>query len=129
MEIYRAPISATDYIAPKIWQVLANSSFTGTLKFQMQVEDDSGSVERAVVLYREEGDYVWCKVELPCDAATGWAEGSGGQASAPIYYFAQAVDPTGNVALALDHGKPFQRMENVAPIYLPLILKNSMEDV
>jgi hypothetical protein len=124
LEIYRAPIDATDYVAPKIWQVLANSSPTGTLKFQMQVEDDSGSVERTVVLYRQEGDYVWTRVELPYDAATGWAEGSVGQVSAPIYYFAQAVDPTGNVALALDHGKPFQRVGGSALIYLPLILRN-----
>ena len=42
-----------------------------------------------------------------------------------IYYFLQAVDATGNVALALDHGNPFQRVtEPHWDIYLPIISRN-----
>jgi hypothetical protein len=44
----------------------------------------------------------------------------------PIEYFVQAVDPTGNVALALDHGNPFQRMVagQIWSVYLPLVSRN-----
>ena len=41
-----------------------------------------------------------------------------------IEYFAQAVDDTGNVAIALDHGMPFTHVTKADyGIYLPLIRK------
>ncbi len=45
----------------------------------------------------------------------------------PIEYFAQAVDPSGNVALALDHGNPFDEVKaavEMPTIYLPLVSRN-----
>ena len=41
----------------------------------------------------------------------------------PVEYFVQAVDPTGNVALALDHGNPFQAQPANTILYRPLIVR------
>jgi len=68
-EIYRAPITATDYIAPSIWQVQAMSS-TAFLSFRVRADDDSGSIARVVVLYQQQGNAQWSKVKLPYDATT-----------------------------------------------------------
>jgi uncharacterized repeat protein (TIGR01451 family) len=106
-EVYHAPITATDFIAPSIWQAEAISTSL-FLRFRVRVEDDSGSVVRTVVLYREEGDPYWSKAELAYDAAAGLAEGFVPPVDSPIYYFVQAVDPTGNVALVLDHESPWK---------------------
>jgi hypothetical protein len=94
------------------------------LIFRMQVEDNSGSIERAVVLHRQEGTNSWESADLLYDDATGWAEAFVPPIGSSIHYLAQAADPTGNVALALDHGKPFHRTETLHWIYLPLVLKN-----
>jgi hypothetical protein len=121
-EIYHAPFTATDFIAPSIWAVEAISSPIA-LGFQVQVDDDRGDIQRVVVLYRELDQDSWSKAELRYDPARGWATGSVARARGPIEYFVQAVDPTGNVALALDHGNPFRRMRVIPPLYLPLIAK------
>jgi hypothetical protein len=118
-EIYHAPFTATDFIAPGIWQVEAIRN-TVVLQFRVRVDDDSGRVSRVVVLYRALGSHTWSKAELVYDAATGWAEGKVGPATGPIEYVVQAVDATGNVALALDHGNPFTRVKPGLMIYLPL---------
>jgi len=68
-EIYRAPTTATDYIAPSIWQVQAMSS-TAFLSFRVRADDDSGSIARVVVLYQQQGNAQWSKVKLPYDATT-----------------------------------------------------------
>jgi hypothetical protein len=39
----------------------------------------------------------------------------------PIEYFAQAVDPSGNVALSLNHGTPYTLVINGGFVYLPLL--------
>jgi hypothetical protein len=62
-------------------------------------------------------------VELDYNSGTGWASGSVPLPGDAIEYFAQAVDPTGNVALALDHGNPFQGVTAVSEVYLPLTLR------
>jgi hypothetical protein len=62
---------------------------------------------------------------LSHNAASGWAEGKVPPLEGPIEYFAQAVDRTGNVALALDHGNPFTEVEAGGAIYLPLIYRDS----
>ena len=56
-----APLTATDYVAPSIWQVEAISG-EKKLEFEVWVKDDSGEVERVVVLYREEGEGSWSRV-------------------------------------------------------------------
>jgi hypothetical protein len=90
------------------------------------VDDDSGEILRTVVLYRRMGDNFWTLAELTYDPDTGWAEGTVPAVDGPIEYFAQAVDPTGNVALALDHGNPFRELTDGQPlrIYLPVALRN-----
>ena len=125
-EVYHAPFEATDYVAPSIWQVQAISS-THYLRFRVQVTDDSWKIQRTVVLYRTLSSGSWSRVELSYDPITGWAMGVVPPVQGPIEYFAQAVDPTGNVALALDHGNPFR--EVVAgkvsyEVYLPIVTAN-----
>jgi hypothetical protein len=121
-EVYHAPFTATDYLAPRIWQVEAYSTST-TLRFRIQVDDNSGSIQRAVMLYRALNTNTWSRAELAFNQTTGWAEGQVGSLQGPFEYFAQAVDLTGNVTLALDRGNPF-RYAPVYKIYLPLVLKN-----
>ncbi|MCP4535611.1 MAG: hypothetical protein GY832_00520, partial [Chloroflexi bacterium] len=105
-EIYHAPLTATDFIAPSVWQVEAISSSL-SLTFRVLVQDDSGSVARTVVLYREQGDTSWSRAELAFDGDSGLAQASVSPVSSAVYYFVQAVDPSGNVALVLDHENPF----------------------
>jgi hypothetical protein len=121
-ELYHAPITATDFIAPSIWQVEAIDAGS-RLTFRVLAEDDSGVLQRTLVLYRPLTSQTWSAVELSYDPATGTAEGSVPPVRGPFEYFAQAVDPTGNVALALDHGLPFRRVSGVFYTYLPLVLK------
>ena len=79
----------------------------------MLVEDDSGSVARVVVLYHTANPTTWDKIELPYDPESGYAEATMPSVNDPLYYFVQAVDPTGNVALALDNGRPFTHVTNL----------------
>jgi hypothetical protein len=125
-DVYHAPFTATDFIAPSIWQVEAISS-THYLRFRVQVTDNSWHIQRTLVLYRTLDSNTWSPAELTYNTKTGWAEGWVGGASGPIEYFAQAVDPTGNVALGLDHGTPFDKVkpgEEIPTIYLPVVTKN-----
>lgn len=124
-QVYHAPFTSTDFIAPSIWQVQALST-TQSLQFRVEVEDDSGMIQRTVVLYRPltgQSRHTWSRVELAYDAASGWAVGSGPPPASPIEYIVQAVDPAGNVALALDHGQPFRRTTDATLVFLPLVLK------
>jgi hypothetical protein len=124
-DVYHAPFTATDFIAPSIWQVEAIST-TSYLQFRVQVADDRWEIRRTVVLYRTLDSGEWSVAELDHDPVSGWAEGKVGPVEGPIAYFAQAVDRMGNVALALDHGNPFTEVEaGVLSIYLPLIYKDS----
>ena len=66
-------------------------------------------------------------VELTYDPLSSLAAGDAPPVDGPIEYFAQAVDSRGNVALALDHGQPFTKVEaGVAPaeVYLPVVFKS-----
>jgi uncharacterized repeat protein (TIGR01451 family) len=110
-QVYHAPYTVTDFIAPSIWQVEAISTSL-FLRLRVRVDDDAGDVARVVVLYRGEDDTSWAKAELPYNAASGLAETFLAPVARPIYYFAQAVDSAGNVALALDHGNPFAGPED-----------------
>ncbi len=118
-DIYHAPFTATDFIAPSIWQVEAISTSV-YLRFRVQVEDDSGEIGRVIALYRRLTGNTWNKVELVYNPLTGWAEGDAAVVEEPIEYLVQAVDPTGNVAVALDRGRPFR---NVKDVYLPPIFE------
>ena len=123
-EIYHAPFTDTDFIAPSLWQVQAVVTGT-TMTFDVRVTDDSGNVARVVVLYRETTDNAWKMAELNLDSATQtWRKSSESGLRGEIEFFAQAVDPSGNVALALDHGNAFsQVLTTETRLYLPLVRK------
>jgi hypothetical protein len=118
--VYHTPFTVTDFIAPNIWQVDAYS-LTTQLKFRVRVGDDSGSLQRVVMLYRRLSEPRWSLVDLNYNAANGWAEVNLPKIMEPIEYFAQAVDPSGNVALSLNHGTPYTSVINGGFVYLPLL--------
>jgi hypothetical protein len=120
LDVYYAPFEATDFVAPSIWQVSATPG--GGVTFSVLVTDDSGQVARVVGLYRLLTSNAWSKTELTYDPATRLAWGRVAGLDGALEYFVQAVDPTGNVALALDHGRPF-RGEASNNLYLPLVRK------
>jgi hypothetical protein len=108
------------------WDVRAIST-TRYLQFRLRVDDDRGDVWRTLVLYRTLTSTTWLSAELAYDPDTGWAEGRVPPATGLFEYFAQAVDPSGNVTLALDHGNPFRRWTSqVIPnqVYLPLLARD-----
>ena len=96
-------------------------STTLDLRFRVRVSDASSSIARVVVLYRRLTDNAWSMAELAYNPNDNWAEVRLPHIFAPIEYFAQAVDETGNVAAALDHGLPFTRVRFGAYVYLPVI--------
>src|SRR5262249_42869158 len=99
-EVYHTPFGATDFQAPAIWQTRVMVEPIRR-RFEVQVSDDSGTVARVVVLYRALTSTSWSRLELRYTPATGWAAGTGAAFSGPIEYIVQAVDASGNVALAL----------------------------
>lgn len=101
--VYTSPISETDFIAPQIWQLEANTTPT-TLTFRALMDDDSGVVERAIVLYRTGTANSWTRAEMEYDSHTGWAEATVRPPDDQVFFFIQALDPAGNVSMALDHG-------------------------
>jgi hypothetical protein len=109
--VYRAPFTDTDFIAPNIWQVQAYS-LTTYLKFRVRVSDDSGSLQRVTMLYRPLGKADWSSIDLNYNGASGWAEIDLPQLKEPIEFYAQAVDPSGNVAASLNHGLPYAEVIN-----------------
>jgi len=122
-EVYHAPYEATDFQPPTIWAVEAIEA-AGDVRFRVRAEDDSGSVMRVVVLYRDPGVSTWSMLELSYDPGTGWAEGLVTGLGESIQYLAQAVDSTGNVALALDHGQAFGSVAiDFEFVYLPAVLR------
>ena len=74
-----------------------------------------------MVLYRRTNTNAWSRVDLAHDPQSGWATGSVGMAPAPIEYFVQAVDSTGNVALVLDHGNAFTQVRSGNAVFLTSI--------
>ncbi len=105
-EVYHAAAGAPDQIAPLVWQVQAFTT-TQYLRFRIAVEDDSGTVSRVLVLYRQDGETTWRNVALTYHPVEKYADAFVPLPQGNIHYFAQAVDPTGNVTVALDHGNPF----------------------
>src|SRR5262249_33613133 len=107
LEVLAADTANADYIAPSIREVDA----TGTplsLKFRVRAADDSGQIARVVVLYLPTGASSWSRVEPAYNPLTGYFEARVPPLGGSIQFFAQVADPSGNVALALDHGNPYQ---------------------
>ena len=117
--VYRAPFTSTDFLAPNIWETEA-VSITKNLVFQVRASDDSGSIARVTMTYRRLSSNTWSSLDLVYDPATGWATGKVPTINEPIDYFVQAVDPSGNVALAVNHGVPYTFVRNGPFVYLPL---------
>jgi hypothetical protein len=123
-EVYHAPYDAQDIIAPTIWQVEVMTD-DASITFKSLIQDNSDQIQRVVVLYRAASDNFWTKVELSYDPATDMAMGSVPQVEGSFYYFVQAVDPTGNVAIALENGNPYLAIQGQDhTIYLPTVLKD-----
>ena len=128
-EVYYAPEGVTDFTAPSIWQVEVLTS-TRQSTFRVLSEDNAGLVQRIVVLYRERGTNSWTPVDLVFDWSTGWASASVELSTTEIEFFVQALDASGNIALALDHGNPFHTYEETYTIrghlnYLPVMSKQN----
>ena len=86
-----------------------------SIEFKVRLDDGSGAIQRTVVLYRTLDQNTWSRVELPYDQATGTASTIIEPVDGTVEYFVQAVDPAGNVALALDHGVPFRVTATLPP--------------
>ena len=123
-EVYHTPFESNDFIAPSIWNVWTDR-IASQVNFHVQVTDDSGAIHRVVTLYRELPSTTWKLAELAYDPETQVATGT---VTVPldteIEYFAQAVDGSGNVSVALSHGDPyFAGKAEPVMIYLPVALK------
>jgi hypothetical protein len=116
-----APISATDFLPPAIGQIVTTPTAAG-LQVRVAVNDNSGTVQRVVLLYAPVGAAQWSRAELAYNPATGYASGRTRPLAGPVDYFIQATDPSGNVAVALDDGNPFRIVVNVkAPLEAPTV--------
>ena len=107
LQILTAPNAQVDFVAPVVREVTATTDATG-LRFRVRVGDDSGAVQRVVVLYAAAGSTSWTRVELPYNPATGYAEAGVAPVNGLINFIVQAADAAGNVRLALDHSNPYR---------------------
>ena len=112
-------------LLPRIAQLFELSGQKLQVTFQVQVTDDSTELHRVVMLYRELPSTTWKLAELSYDPVTQVAMGV---VSVPldteIEYFAQAVDGSGNVSVAMSYGLPyFAAKSSPALIYLPVAIK------
>ncbi|VAW29760.1 hypothetical protein MNBD_CHLOROFLEXI01-369, partial [hydrothermal vent metagenome] len=68
-EVYHTPFDNSDFIGPAIWNVWADR-IASQVDFRVQVTDDSGKIERVVMLYRELPSTTWKLAELTYDPLT-----------------------------------------------------------
>jgi hypothetical protein len=119
-EVYYAPESEEDFLAPSIWEV-AGTAAEGGATFQVMAQDGSG-VERVVVGYSEDGEQ-WHTIDLSPNSQSGYWEGDLAGLSGEISYSIQVVDGAGNVSLSANKGLFFALEKH--DIYLPVVLRNS----
>jgi hypothetical protein len=119
-DVYYAPFETTDFTPPTVAGVTARPGGSQT-NFEVQVSDESGGVQRVVVVYRRLPDRAWSKVELAYNQSLGLATGSVNGLGTRFEYFVQAVDGTGNVVLVLNNGVPFLQTDGRSEVYLPLV--------
>jgi hypothetical protein len=126
LSVFTAPFSAMDVVPPSFQ--LVNAVFTSdgpttgtfTAHFTVQAEDNSGSVARVLLLYAPlRGGTHWAPLDL-VSQGNGTFTGAVSGLHGSIVYFVQAADPTGNVAVGLDHGRPFLALLPGAPVPSPL---------
>ncbi|HEX9374009.1 MAG TPA: choice-of-anchor Q domain-containing protein, partial [Roseiflexaceae bacterium] len=120
LQVTTASASATDFIAPSITHVEAarpDTSRPNSVRFRVEATDDSGGPLRVIVLYApaNKPSGTWQQVDLPYNVDNGVAEMTVNEISDPIVYFAEALDPYGNVAYSQDHGNPFQESADTTP--------------
>jgi hypothetical protein len=75
-----------------------------------------------VILYRRLTDKSWSKLELTYNADQGNATSSAAGLAGDFEYFVQAVDATGNVALALNQGESY-RWHADYKVYMPMAVR------
>jgi len=127
VQIYTAPFSNTDFIAPQIWQVNAITTAVG-IQFGVRVDDEESGIQRIVILYRQVDENEWSSVDLTYDNEQGWGMMEVIPTLGEIEYIAQAVDWAGNVSIAYDNGNAFKIVSPNGDIpftylYLPVIMK------
>jgi hypothetical protein len=122
VEIFYAPFDNLDFQAPNIWQNRnwRDASNSAMVNFQVLVTDSSSNIDRVVVLYRQADSTDWQQLDLVYDPVSEMADGRV-QIPAGFQYVVQAVDASGNVAMALDHGSNYG--DGTEYLYLPTILK------
>jgi hypothetical protein len=93
--VYYASEDNRDFSPPSIWRVEALDTGAG-INFRVLAEDESGEIQRVLVLYRQEMQREWQLLDLPYNPANGWAEGQTGLLTGRYEYFVQVVDMAGN---------------------------------
>jgi hypothetical protein len=127
MVVYHAPFDNTDFAAPTILSVASVPSSTG-ITVTVALSETEGLVERATVLYRATTSNRWQTLELSYNSAKGEAVGLI-RGNGSFEFIVQAVDNSGNVAIALDSGLPFAATslppepDNRRYIYAPIIVR------
>jgi len=115
VDVFYASDTDNDVLPPSVRAVTSTfDALTGVLTFHVQATDlvaasplQPGIVARVVVLYRPVQSTSWVKKELAWNGVAGeWTAST--LISGPIEYFAQVVDGSGNVTVALDYGRPWQ---------------------
>lgn len=89
-------------------------------RFAVQVTDDNGALRRVLVLYRRVHSTSWSPLDLTYDIETKTATGALPRQNGTIEFVVQAVDGTGNVSIALDHGNPWTA-QFTQRLYLPTV--------
>ena len=105
-EVFTSPTTETDFVVPNITAVSATDAYN-SVNFQVAVSDESGTIQRVVVLYRYTTESSWSLINLTHNNTTGTATGNIEAKDGTLEYFVQAVDQAGNVALVLDHNDPY----------------------
>jgi hypothetical protein len=113
MQVFTADRANPDFFAPQITEVSATGTST-SLVFRARVGDDSGQIQRVVVLYAKYNATSWSIADLTYDPATGMAEAVVPPLEGNVVYFVQAVDGAGNVAISLDHNRYY--VTNPVPV-------------
>jgi hypothetical protein len=120
-EVFHAPFGNSDFVAPSIWDAQRWRDTDGrTVHFDVLVTDQESPIDRVVVLYRLQGSHTWQLLDLTYDPLTQIACGAA-EITVPYEFLVQAVDLSGNVSLALNHGFGFNG--DLWALHLPVIIK------
>jgi hypothetical protein len=127
MVVYHAPFANTDFVAPTIVSI-SNTPTTKGVSVTVALSESTGLIQRVTLLYRSTSSNRWQPLELRYNGATGEASGAI-PGNGKFEFIVQAADGAGNVASALDSGRPFAvtslppEPDNRRYIYAPMIVR------